>query len=210
MKKTALLLGLCLSALCVQAQNTTITASHIAKFGGAAITGSFCLSPVNQAGQPINITTQAGVQFSPLTPLCFPITAGVLSNFAIVPDVSLVQPVNACYQLAINDNFNRTVGSYPCLQPTGSTWSFDAYVPTSLPSIPALVLPQFKVNGVLNPTQGVVNFVGAGVSYGVGGQIILNGSGGGGGGSGAVAYSPIKLVPGRVIYLVLNNPILMQ
>lgn len=191
-------------------QNTTITASHIAKFGGSAITGTFCLSPVNQAGQPINITTPAGVQFSPQTPLCFPITAGVLSNFAIVPDVSLTQPANACYALTINDNFNRTIGAYPCLQPSGSTWSFDAYVPTSLPSIPVLTLPQFKVNGVLNATQGIVNFVGAGVSYGSGGQVILNGSGGGGGGSGAVALAPIKLVNGRIIFLVLNNSILME
>ena len=66
MKKYAPLLLLCLvCTAAASAQNTQITASHIAAFGGAPITGTFCLSPVNQAGQPINVVTPTGQQFSP-------------------------------------------------------------------------------------------------------------------------------------------------
>lgn len=163
LKRTALFLALCLTALispwAAQAQNTQITASHIAYFGGTTVTGKFCVTPTNQAGQPITIVTPLGQQLSPQVPLCFPITSGVLSNTAIVPDTSLTQPVNACYSVAINDIFGRQIGLFPCVQPSGSTWSFDGYVPSSLPSIPALTMPQFMLNGSPNATQGYLDLI---------------------------------------------------
>lgn len=166
---TGIVLALC--AFAANAQTTQITASNISRFGGAKVTGQFCVSPTDSSGNPINLTTPNGQQFSPTTPLCFPITAGVLSNAAIVPDTSLTQPANACYKLTVYDNHNNQIGTYPCIQPTGTSWSFDAYVPSTLPSTTALTLPQFYTNGSLNPVQGVVNFSGSGVTYGAGGVI---------------------------------------
>jgi len=176
MKKTALFLACCVVALIspwAGAQNTQITASHIAYFGagGTLITGTMCLTPTNQAGQPINIVTSVGQQISPQVPLCFPITSGVLSSLAIVPDTSLTQPVNACYNAVINNYYGTQVAVFPCIQPSGSTWSFDAFVPSSMPSIPALQLPQFRHNGILNTSQNGLNIVGSGVTESPAGTI---------------------------------------
>lgn len=180
MKKSLLLLALCLSAFVCLAQNTTIVASHIDVFNGIPVTGQFCLTPTDGSGNPINVTTTTGQQFTPQTPLCFPIVAGVLSGAAIVPDTSLTQPANVCYALTIKNNFGQIIGSYQCLQPQGGTWSFDSYVPSTLPSIPALQMPQFKTNGTLNPAQTVLDLRGPGVSYSAGGIINITGAGSGG------------------------------
>lgn len=183
MKKSLLLLAACLSVFAsARAQNTQITASHISVFGGSAITGSFCVSPTDGAGNAINVTTSTGQLFSPQTPLCFPIVAGVLSGSAIVPDTSLTQPVNVCYALTIKNNFGQTLGSYPCIQPFGSSWSFDAYVPGTLPSIPSLEMPTFQTNGTNNAVQTVLNITGPGVSYSAG-KVVISGSGGSSGGT---------------------------
>lgn len=166
MKKAALYLAFCLSAICAfgQSGSTTITANHIAYFGGTTITGNFCVTPTDQTGAPINITTNLGQQVSPQTPLCFPILAGVLSASAIVPDTSMVQPVNACYSLVISDFYGKQVGVFNCIQPTTNSWSFDSYVPTSLPNIPALTMPQFQLNGVALGVQTIFNVVCSGCS----------------------------------------------
>jgi hypothetical protein len=146
------------------AQNTQIVASHIDYFGGAPVTGAFCLTPTNQVGQPINLVTSTGQQIAPKWPLCYSVVTGALASNAIVPDTSLSQPTNACYLLTVLNREGQTVATYPCVQPSGSTWSFDGYVPDSLPAIPALTMPQYYTNGVLNQQQGALNFVCTGCS----------------------------------------------
>jgi hypothetical protein len=146
-----------------QSGSTTIVANHIQYFGGTTITGKFCLTPTDASGNPITIVTSLGQQVAPQQPLCFPITAGVLSS-AVVPDTSMVQPVNACYNLTISNFYGAQVADFPCIQPSTNTWSFDTYVPSSTPTIPALALPQFQVNGTAIPNQAVLNFVGSNIS----------------------------------------------
>lgn len=165
MKRIVTGILLLLSALAAGAQTTQITASHIQYFGGSTVTGSFCVTPTDQSGIPINLVTPAGQQFSPLTPLCFPIVNGVLSASATVPDVSQTAPANACLKLTVYNTLNTQVASYPCIQPSSSTWSFDAYIPSSLPSIPALSLPQYQLNGTALSNQAVLNFVCPGCTY---------------------------------------------
>jgi hypothetical protein len=173
MLRKALLIAFAVScAFSALAQTTQITASHIAYFGGAPVTGSFCVTPTDSTGNPINLVTSTGQQFAPNSPLCFPITNGVLSNSAIVADTSLAQPVNACYKLTAYNNLNQQIANYPCLQPSGATWSFDAYVPSSLPSTTALTLPQFQLNGTPLTNQGTINFIASGASAS-GGNITL-------------------------------------
>lgn len=139
MRKLLPFLLLFLCAIMASAQNTAITASHIDTFGGAPITGTFCLTPTDANGNPVTVVTSTGQQFAPLPgkQLCFPVAAGVLSG-AVVPDTSVTQPANVCYRLRINNSAGQVVGSYPCIQPRGSTWSFDGYVPGSTPVIPTL------------------------------------------------------------------------
>ena len=175
LKKAALIAALCLTALISRAQNTTITANNIQLFGGGKVTGSFCVSPTDGSGNPINVTTSTGQMFTPQTPLCFPIVAGVLSASAIVPDTSLTSPANVCYALTVKNTFGQTIGSYPCIQPFGATWSFDTFIPTSIPIIPSFQQPVFKTNGVPNAVQTVLNLAGAGVSYANGTVTIAGG-----------------------------------
>jgi hypothetical protein len=165
MMKKAALLAACIALLVAcassEAQTTLITASNISKFGGAKITGQFCVTPTDSSGNPINLTTPTGQQFAPSTSLCFPIVNGALSAYAIVPDTSLTQPANACYKLTVSDNHGNQIGTYPCIQPSGTSWSFDAYVPSNLPSIfgPLMSLPQFQTNGAANSNQGILNLI---------------------------------------------------
>lgn len=177
----AMLLVLC--AVTGQCQTTQITASHIQLFGGQPVTGTFCVTPTDQSGNAINLVTPSGQQFAPQSSLCFPIVNGVLNSAAIVPDTALTQPANPCYKLTVYNTLNTQIANYPCIQPTsstpgspGSSWSFDAYVPTSLPSTTALTLPQFKTNNVLNPSQGALSINGPGVSYGAGGNVNISSS----------------------------------
>lgn len=183
---------LLLCALAASAQTTQITASHISLFGGATVTGQFCVSPVDQSGNPINIQVPAGQQLASTSQLCFPITSGVLSNTAVVPDTSLTQPVNACYNLKIYNNLNQQLANYPCIQPQGATWSFDAYVPSSTSTIPSLSLPQFQTNGVTNAVQGILNLVGSGVNYSSGGTVTIAGGGGESSGPGTVTTAMLS------------------
>lgn len=187
MRKALPLLLLLACAVFAGAQTTTIIANDIAAFSGGPVTGTFCVTPVTQSGQPINIVTPSGQQLSSRIPLCFPITAGVLSG-AVVPDTSQTQPQNACLKATIFNSSGLQVGnSYPCIQPSGSTWSFDNYVPTSLSLIPNLQLPQFYTNNALNQAQWRLNLL-AGTNITLSnsqGNITINcpGCGGSGGGS---------------------------
>lgn len=169
MKRIVTFTVLLIACAVASAQTTQITASNIARFGGSKITGQFCVTPTDSSGNPINLTTPTGQQFAPNTSLCFPIVNGVLNSAAIVPDTALTQPANACYKLTVYDNANNQIGTYPCIQPTSATpgtpgtpWSFDAYVPSTLPSTAAITLPEFETNGATNLNQGVLNIVGAG------------------------------------------------
>jgi hypothetical protein len=174
-------------AVLAGAQTTTIIANNISSFGGSPVTGIFCVSPVNQSGQPINLVTPGGQQLSSRIPLCFAITAGVLSS-AVVPDTSQTQPLNACLKATIYNSSGAQVGNtYPCIQPSGETWSFDAYVPTSLSLIPNLQLPQFYTNNELNQAQWRLNLL-AGTNIALSnsqGNVTIScpGCGGSGGGS---------------------------
>jgi len=216
MQKVTLFLAFALSCVLARAQTTLITASHIQVFGGQAVTGSFCVSPTDANGNAVNLQSALGQLLAPSTAKCFPISAGVLSSTAIVPDTSQTQPVNACYLTTIKDNFGNTLATYPCIQPTGSTWSFDAYSPTTTPSIPALTMPQFQTNNVANALQTVLDLIpgpNVSITYSSGGKVTISSSGGGGGGGttlGATVYSAITLRPGRTVYLAPNQPIVLD
>jgi hypothetical protein len=216
MKRIGLWLLLLLCVCAASAQTTQITASNIALFGGTKVTGSFCVTPTDQSGNPLNLVTSAGQQLAPSTSLCFPIVNGVLSSYAIVPDTALTQPVNPCYKLTIKSNSGVQIGTYPCIQPTSATpgtpgtpWSFDAYVPSTLPAIPALALPQYQVNGSPLANQAIINFVCTGCGNPSGGIVNIP-VGSSSVGAPITVFSAIKLAPGKVILLVPNNPIILE
>lgn len=158
-------------------QTTQITASHIAYFGGQTFNGQFCVTPTDGNGNAINLVSGGGQQLAPQSTLCFPVSNGLLSSAAFVPDTSLTNPANACLKLTLLNRAGQPVGTYPCLQPSGVTWSFDAYVPSSMATIPAMSLPQFQLNGNANPTQTYLDLVCSGCTVTGGHITIPNGSG---------------------------------
>ncbi|MHB1953097.1 MAG: beta strand repeat-containing protein [Sulfobacillus sp.] len=159
MKNLTLILALFLPAM-ARGQLTTITASNIANVGGQKLaTGQWCATPAQQfvAGGGGNIGTQQ---------VCYPITNGALPAGVTLYDTSLTNPVNVCYIVTVHNSFGQSVGSYPCMQPSGSTYSFDAFVQASPPYInTSFTVPQFLTNGVVNGIQNSLNIAGGGVTY---------------------------------------------
>ena len=147
---TALLL-----AAPAHAQYTTITATTIADSSGAPLaSGVFCATLKNQFGQTGNIKLPSGGQATN-TPVCRDVTNGVLMTTYHEPargeftlgalqlaDMSLTNPTMQCYKIVVTTSVDNSVvlgsygsfkSSYDCVQPTGSSWSFDTYVPPGVP-----------------------------------------------------------------------------
>jgi Pectate lyase superfamily protein len=131
-------------ALSARAQYTTVSASYL---GGS-------LSPAPSAmiyWQPTGVA-RVGTSNGQIlgVPLTAPVTNGVFS--LSVPDSSSTNP-NICYAVTAVDPVGtvllgaglasdqihvNTGGAYSCLQPTGSSWNFDTYLPTSTAVVPPL------------------------------------------------------------------------
>jgi collagen type I alpha len=137
LKKTALLLALCLTALispwAALAQTTTITASLITHdvSGDLLTTGFFQLIPVNQQGNVAAFTACGGGQVLPIV-YFWPIVNGVITGGATVPDTSCATPSGVAYLVSITASNHQVLYSYgQPIRPTGSTWSFDTWSPTA-------------------------------------------------------------------------------
>ncbi len=132
-------------ALSARAQYTTVSASYL---GGS-------LSPAPSAmiyWQPTGVARVGASNGQILgIPLTAPVTNGVFS--LSVPDSGSTNP-NICYAVTAIDPVGtvllgaglasdrihvNTGGAYGCLQPIGSTWNFDLYLPTSSAVVPPLV-----------------------------------------------------------------------
>ena len=143
---TALALSCALLAAPAVAQLTTVSASSTGGSGSPIANGTIYWQPVTAA----RVGTTGGQL------LGVPVTATVTSGaFSIsVADTSLSDPVNTCYAVTVLDNLTGKVllgaglatdgihvtpgGPYGCVQPSGSTWSFDSFIPASAPT--ALVI----------------------------------------------------------------------
>jgi hypothetical protein len=146
LKKTALLLALCLTALISPwaslAQTTTITASLITHdvSGDLLSTGFFQLIPVNQQGNVAAFTACGGGQVLPIV-YFWPIVNGVITGGATVPDTSCATPSGVGYLVSITASNHQVLYSYgQPIRPTGSTWSFDTWSPTAVYTPPSNTL----------------------------------------------------------------------
>lgn len=138
LKRTALFLALCLTALispwASQAQTTTITASLITHdvSGDLLTTGFFQLIPVNQQGNVAAFTACGGGQVLPIV-YFWPIVNGVITGGATVPDTSCATPSGVGYLVSITATNHQVLYSYgQPIRPTGSIWSFDTWSPTQV------------------------------------------------------------------------------
>jgi len=139
---TALALLCALFAPTAVAQYTTVSASYTGGTGHLVANGTVYWQLVTSS----RIDTAGG------QPLGVPVTATVTSGaFSLsVVDVSLSDPVYPCYAVTIIDNVTGRAllgaglasdgvhvnlgGAYGCVQPTGSTWSFDSFIPATPPT----------------------------------------------------------------------------
>src|SRR5206468_12995385 len=119
----------CLS-LWAHAQNwTTVSASNITDLNQQKLTaGNLCFLITDQTDNPISVMVGGGGQ-SLQRPYCSPVANGVVTSFT-VPNPSTTAPANICYRVTATDSSTgQTVLRYSCVQFTGTTFNFDAYVP---------------------------------------------------------------------------------
>jgi hypothetical protein len=138
MKKLALLIAFVLScAFAAQAQVTQIVANEI--YDNVSLTlldaGYFQLVPVNAAGNVQAFTACGGGQVLPII-YFWPIVSGQIINGetvgATVPDTSCATPSGVGYVVSITNSAHQVLYSFSQpIHPTGSTWSFDTWSPTS-------------------------------------------------------------------------------
>jgi hypothetical protein len=148
-----------LLALPAHAQFTTITATDIQAGDGSPLAaGSMCWLGTNNAGTAIGY--RAGTSGQTITaPVCRDIVSGavattykgVAKGALQVADTTLTQPANVCYKVTVTDTSTGKVvlgsyagakSGYDCVQPSGSTWSFDTYTPAGTPGIVQITGPQ--------------------------------------------------------------------
>jgi hypothetical protein len=128
---------------------TQITASYVGGRYSPLTAGKIYFQPVRSISGPGG-AAQAGGGGQILGTACYAnVTAGAASFY--VPDALAANP-NICYAATVLDNYGNTIigsgmqaygmgvnfgGPYGCLQPTGTSWSLDVYIP----STPVTVLP---------------------------------------------------------------------
>lgn len=160
-------------ALPAQAQFTTITATNIQNGDGLPLAlGTTCWLGVNNSGQAIGYRAGGSGQVT-TTPVCRDIVNGAVQTTykgttigtLKVADTTLTTPVNVCYKVTVVDSSSGKVvlgsyagakSGYDCVQPSGTTWSFDTYTPAATPGV-------VQVAGPVGPT-GPQGPAGVGVS----------------------------------------------
>lgn len=200
-----ILLGLLLT-MPMAAQSTRITAANIADVGGNPVTGYFCVQPA----QPF--VRGGGGNVVP-TEACFGIAAGVLQSNVTLADTSLTNPANVCYRVTIKNWAKQVLAQYACMQPSGSTYSFDDFVQAAPPYITtSFTVPQFSFNGT--PLPNTINIVGSGVSYSAN-TLTFNGGGSSlnwqGAWSGSTAYAvgaAVSYLGSSYVALIANTNVL--
>lgn len=110
--------------------NTTITATNIESSVSQQPLASFqfCLTPVDQDGQPRAFTPAGGGQVL-AKQYCWQGSNGAVT--AVVPDVSVASPSGVGYKVQIETPTGISLSSYSQpIYPSGATWSFDSWSPT--------------------------------------------------------------------------------
>ncbi len=152
-----ILLGFSCAAV---AQTTAITATTLVGGDLSPIaSGRISFQPTDMNGVPliVNLGITHGLML-PRTAMCLisngAITTSLNGSACKVVDTSVTNAGHFCYVVIIQDTVTKwTAPAMPCVQPSGTTWSFDTYVPPAGPT--ALV-----VAGIAGP-QGPPGATGA-------------------------------------------------
>ncbi len=175
--KRALRLALVVAfaSLC-QAQYTAITGTF-GDASGNAQTGLLSCYPADGHGNAISFLTSNGQTVK--SPVSCPITSGAVASGCKLADTSETNPQNVCFQCQAKNSATNSVfwGPFPCVQPSGSTFSLNTLAPSSAPL--ALVAAGAQISGT--PAAGNCAKWVSGSQLGDAGAPCGTGSGGGGG-----------------------------
>ena len=136
--KRILAIAALLLAPALHAQTTLITAASIVGGDGNPIaTGKIVMQPTDINGNPLNVNLGSthGLML-PRAITCLiasgAITTTLSGNSCTVVSIAVTNPSNFCYRTTITDTVTSwTAPVIPCLQPSGSTYDLDLYVPSS-------------------------------------------------------------------------------
>lgn len=164
MKKLLLLLSAFAAlGLPARAQNyTAITAALIQSDAGGTplAAGHIKFISVNNTGQPISFQVGGGGQAMQSVVSCTVVAGAITTKdgggTCQLANTALTNPINVCFQVHITDSnqggADVTGPGYGCYQPTGSSNSFDAFIPNE----PGLVVQTIVGGG----GAGVISFKG--------------------------------------------------
>jgi len=122
---------------------TQVSATSLVDSSGVLVANATIgFYPVNNASVPLSFKVGSGGQA-----MSVPVTAQVTNGaFTIqLADTTLTNPVNVGYAVSVIDNVTGKSllgGGYGCVQPSGATWNFDAYIPNQAPQIPVTAGPK--------------------------------------------------------------------
>ncbi len=165
-RRIAAFVVVCLAALIAApavAQFTAVSASQLGGTGNLVANATIYFQPMQSPSGPVGsarIDTTGGQMLS--LPYLQQVTTGAFSTS--IPDALASNPT-ICYAVTVIDNVTLNVvlgagmaadgihvapgGAYGCVQPTGSTWSFDTYTPTGT-GVPLQVAGPPGATGVTN------------------------------------------------------------
>jgi hypothetical protein len=141
MKRAALSMLLLLCAITCQAQYTTITGTFEDAAGNPVVSGQVIFQPSDGSGNNLAFQTSNGQTIK--TPVTCAITAGSVASSCKVADTSATNPLNVCFKLSAKNLATNQIiwGPFPCVQPTGSSYSLNAYHPIVAPLAMVSVVP---------------------------------------------------------------------
>ena len=141
---------------------TLITASQIQDVGANALqNGNITFAPVDASGSPL---ASRGIMARSVVCL---VVAGAITtqqngfSACQVADALAANPT-LCYKIALYDTVKQSQIPTPgqsCVQPTGSTWSYDAYTPINA-SVPLQVVAGSGLSGLTADGAGGINVAG--------------------------------------------------
>lgn len=119
---------------------TTVSASNLKDASGSLVTNAtIWFQPVLSDGTPTSFRSGGTEGQTVCTPVTTTVVNGAFS--CVLADTSLTTPANVAYATTLADNLTgkSLLGAGYLIQPSGSTWSFDTYVPNLAPQVSVIV-----------------------------------------------------------------------
>lgn len=119
---------------------TTVSASNLKDATGTNVSNAtICFQPVLSDGTPTSFRSGGTEGQTISTPVTATVVNGAFT--CVLADCTLTTPANVAFATTVIDNLTgkSLLGSGYLIQPSGSTWSFDSYVPNLAPQVSVIV-----------------------------------------------------------------------